>query len=182
VCGVGGGDVTGWVLVVLLLGMPQRVPTDDVAAILRSYHWREPAVAWFVATVDTEIGLGAVVPGDAGHYYQAQDGARPRIAVRYLSPSVVEHEAHHAWDHLRGPSPEERRLDFVALQHDPVVGSIATSVLADRKIGESHYGHALIERLDYDPRSLPAWYRDRHFGYLGDPPVRHRLVLPVAGR
>lgn len=184
--------VVGLVVVVLVaLASPatastQRVRLTDaeVAAALARHNWSPAAIRWVQASIP--VYADPLLPWEenlAGGFYTPTHDRVAHVVVAWrTSDAVIEHEVHHAWDWAHPEATERRWFAMQRLVREGGrAGEVARAILADETVDQTHYTHALIERLNGDARDVPAWFRTTYLGYLAAPaPVR--VLVPLAVR
>jgi hypothetical protein len=161
----------------------ERVPPSVVASALAAFRWTPTATAWASTAVDAYVDTAiATGTGPLGGYYAPVGDRRPFVVVWTVETSyAIEHEMHHAWDDAQPQTEQGRWADVRRLATEPgPAGAAARRVLDTPSVDTWHLTHALIERLGWDTRAMPSWFRDRYFGYLAVPIAR--VLLPVVGR
>lgn len=155
---------------------PAPVPPERVRAALVRMNWTPAAADWLAATATVTVDPSIRSGNHFGLTYARTANAPPRIVLLAEDDVFLEHEAHHVWNDEHGDDPAAVRRDLELLAADPILGALARAALA---ADDAHLNHRLTAALAFDPRPLPAWYRDRHVPYLL---VRHRVLLPDVRR
>lgn len=161
-----------------------RVPDARVDAVLASFpfRWTPAARAWALETVPVTLDPEGWRDWKRLGFYARTAWRGPYVVVAYDDPGYqIEHEMHHAWDEEHHQTEAQRAFDMRLLARWPgLVGVRAREVLDDPTTDNWHYTHALIEKMGWDVRDVPDWFKWAYYPYLVD--LRVRVLIPVALR